>query len=406
MRKNAVNRELRDIPGGVCAPSGFKANGVHAGFTKDADKKDLALVVAERRCPTACVFSINSSQNPSAFVSKKHSKRGLARAVLINSGVANLYLEDGVYIAEKVCRVLAKHSDVEVNDLLLASTGQTGSPLSVSTFENGIPMLVRGLDSTESSSLAAAEGITSVDERAKQLSFAFDLGDFSCKIGAIYKGKARVCPNMATTLAIITCDICITSDMLQRALSSAIKDTFNMICVDGISSPNDTVYIMANGKAGNYKVYCEDSEYEKFLYALKSVLMEICKRIVKDGDAEHPTFLCEVSGVKSKQAARAVARRLSCCDKIKRGLLHGSISVSDVMHAVCSAEETCDFSKMQITLGTKTKKYVLYGDGRAIALPKERILSLFEEEEIVLSVEASEGNFRATTLSCFSCAVF
>ena len=254
MRKNAVNREVREIPGGVCAPSGFKASGVHGGFTSDEEKKDLALVIAERRCPVAYAFSVNSKQNPSAAVSKKHAKRGLARGVLINSGIANTYQREGEWIAEKVCRVLASCSDIEVNDILLASTGKVGVPLSLEPFERGLPALVKGLEASEIGSFSAAEAIMTSDKAPRQVSFSFDLGDIPCKIGAIFKGSARVCPNMATMLVIITCDICITPEILQRALSSAVKDTFNMICVDGISSPNDTVYLFANGKAGNSRI--------------------------------------------------------------------------------------------------------------------------------------------------------
>ena len=402
MRKNAVNRELREINGGVCAPVGFKANGVHCGISRELGKKDLALVVADRRCPTACVFSVHSAQSASALVSKKHLKNGIARAILINSGVANVFLENGEWLAEKICRVLAARSDIDVNETLLASTGKVGSSLSLAPFEDGIPTLVKGLSDSEEGSYSAANAIATEGKESKQVAFEFDLGDFSCKIGAIYKGDTRVCPNMATTLVILTTDVNILPEMLQKALTYAVKDTFNLICIDGIESPNDTVCIMANGKAGNYKIFCEDTEYAKFAHALREVLAEICRRIIQDGDAEERMLICKIGGAKSKQVARALAKRIVCGQNIKTMILSANFRPENILYEINSIAEDVDFSKIQVSVATQSNDYVLYEDGRPLFLKKELLERLLTEKRITLSLQLRGGNFGATASGCLA----
>lgn len=398
MRKNAVNKKLRELSGGVCAPEGFQANGVACGISREAGRKDLALVAADRRCPAACVFSVNSTQSVTAKVSKKHLKNGIARAVLINSGTANIFLPNGEWIAEKVCRILAKHSSIEVNETLLASTGSVGGTLTLEPFERGIPQLAKGLSHSEEGSLAAAQAIMTVDKEPKQAAFEFDLGDFPCKIGVIYKGTARVCPNMATVLAVITTDVNVSSKMLQKALVAAVKDTFNMICIDGVSSPNDTVSILANGKAGNYQIFCEDSEYEKFVNALREVLREVCQRIVKDGSEGSPLLVCKVSGAKSKQLARALAKTMVCSSALKAMLLQGNVGVTDLIYLINSVMEEVNYGRTRISVQTDAYTCVLFDSGRTFALSEERAKDLCAHEEIGLLVELQEGNFAARAL--------
>ncbi len=398
MRKNAVNKKLREIVGGVCAPEGFKANGIACGISRESGRKDLALIAADRRCPSACVFSVHGAQSPTARVSKKHLKNGIARAILINSGTANIFLENGEMLAEKICRVLAKNSDIEVNETLLASTGRIGEKLSLEPFERGISLLAKGLTHSEEGSLSAAQAIMTVDKEPKQLAFEFNLGDFPCKIGAIYKGTARVCPNMATMLAVLTTDVNISSKMLQKALTAAVKDTFNLICVDGISSPNDTVCIMANGKAGNYQIFCEDSEYAKFVYALREVLGEICQRIVRDGAEEDPVLVCKVSGTKSKQLARELVKYTACSQAVKAMILNGRIEAVNLLYIINSIIDEVDYTKARIAITVEEHAYVLYENGREFPLNQTIAQNLCKSKEMTLSMELNGGNFAATAL--------
>ncbi len=398
MRKNAVNRKLHEITGGVCAPEGFWANGVACGISQEEGRKDLALVVADRRCPAACVFSTSATQSVTAKISKKHLKNGIARAVLINSGTANIFLPNGEWIAERVCRILSKNSTIEVNETLLASTGIVGGTLTIDAFERGIPQLVKGLSNSEEGSFSAAQAIMTVDKEPKQAAFEFNLGDFPCKIGVIYKGTARVCPNMATVLAVMTTDVNISSKMLQKALVAAVKDTFNSICIDGISSPNDMASILANGKAGNYQIFCEDSEYEKFVYALREVLSEVSRRIVKEGSDGTPLLMCKVSGAKSKQLARTLAKSMVCSSAIKSMLLKGEVGVTDLIYLINCVMDEVNYGKARISLQVDGNACVLFDSGRVFALSEERAKDLCLHEKINLLIELQEGNFSAQAL--------
>lgn len=400
MRKNGVNRELKEISGGICAPAGFRANGIHCGFTDDLNKKDLALIVAERRCPTACIYSAESKSSGPALTTKRHLKYGLARAILVNSGIANVFVPNGERLAELACRALAARSDIDCNDTIIASTGEVGKEILLETFESGLRPLVQGLQPTEEGSLAAAEAIMTTDSYPKHTAFSFDLGDFPCKIGVLFKGNLHVCPNMATTLVFMTTDVNISSEMLQKALSLCIKDTLNLLVCDGSPSPNDMVCIMANGKAGNYKISCEDTEFSKFTFALRKALTEICRRLVVDCDRAGRIFGCKVSGAISQQEARAIARRVVGDGSIRRTLLQGENAVKSILYAVNSEAGGFDYANMQISLETEGVSYVIYEENTVMRIEKEHLLKLLEGAEITVKVALSDGNYTATAFGC------
>ena len=400
LRKNGVNRELKEIDGGICAPVGFRANGIHCGFTDDATKKDLALIVADRRCPTACVFSTESKASGPACTSKRHLKYGLARAILVNSGVANAFLPDGERLAEMACRALAARSDIDCNDTVIASTGAIGKEISLSTFENGLRPLVQGLQASHEGSLAAAEAIMTTDSYPKHAAFSFDLGAFPCKIGVLFKGNLRVCPNMATTLIFLTTDVNISPEMLQKALSSCVKDTVNLLACDGTPSPNDMVCIMANGKAGNYKISYDDTEFSKFTFSLRKVLFEICRRLSADCDKEGRVFACKVTGAKSQQTARAMAKNIVSAENIRRAILHGNQDMESILYLVNGATDNGDYSNLQITLDGVDKSIVLYEDQTIMRIEKIHLLGLLDGKEITLKISLNDGNYGATAVGC------
>ncbi len=392
MRKNGVNRELREILGGVCAPEGFKAGGVACGIKQDGGE-DLALIVADKRCAAACVFSADGAQSATATVSKNHLKYGFARAIIANSGIANLFHPTGEWLAETVCRTLAKHSDMDANEAIIASTGKINAALTLRPFEEGIPLLYKALRADSEGSLLAAKAIMTTDSYPKQVSYEFDLGDFPCKIGAVFKGNTRVCPNMATTLVFLTTDVNISPEMLQKSLSSAVKDTVNMLWLDGISSPNDTVCVLANGKAGNYKISRADSEYAKFAYALRKTLTEICKKFLLDG--EHIRFFTKVTGAKSKQTAREIAKRLAGAQAIKEGLLHGYLDGESVLYIAHSVAGETDASAVSIFVENTAGKLVVFEGGRPLLVNAEHFERLTQETELTLRVDLGIGNYSA-----------
>ncbi len=390
MRKNGVNKELRPILGGVCAPSGFRASGVAAGIL-EADKRDLAFILSEKLCSTACVYATGLLLGATAKITKKHLKNGLAQAVLVHSGIANVYQNDGERMAEYICSLLEKPFGVAAEDVVIASTGTIGKPLPVHAIEKGIGLLAGGLEATNEGSLRAAEAIMTTDRSCKQFAYEFDLGDFPCKIGVICKGNARVCPNMATTLAFLTTDVNVSTEMLQKALNAAVNDTLNMLNLDGIASPNDTVCVMANGRAGNYRISEPDTEYQKFVFALKKVLETVCRQIARDGDGK--LLVCKAYGAKSKQIARAVSRSLV--------EIYGARNVGQrfqtesLVYAVASARNTDDLSKARIFMQTETLRVSVMEAGRPLILSTTAAETLGQANELEIHVDFGEGNYSA-----------
>lgn len=377
MRKNGVNRSLIEIDGGVCAPSGFKAGGIYAGFTSNAQKKDLALIVADRPCPTACVFSETSEQSGAARVTKKHLKHGLMQAILVNGGVANVCMDGGEMLAEKACRALASKISVDANETVIASTGEVGKPLTIECFEKGIAELVKTLSYTKEGSKAAAEGCM-----AQEVAYSFKLGDIVCKVGVIYQGA---------TLTFLTTDVCISPEMLQKVLSSAVKDTVHLLCVDGITSPNDIVCIMANGKAGNYKISYADTEYVKFLDVLRDILTEICRRVARGESEENRLFSCKVTGAKSKQIARALAKSMVSSFAIRQGLEKESLSAEQILYLAMEMDKSLKGGEMSIRIGA----FSLFDVGRKLSLGEQAWEVLRSEAETEISILLNEGNYSA-----------
>ncbi len=394
MRKNGVNKELRKIDGGVCAPKGFRSNGVCVGIAH-GEKRDLALVACDKRYPTAYVCNRIGKCGAPVAVTEKHLKRsgGYAQAVVINSGIANVFVKNGEALAESVCELVGERLQVSKEDVLIASTGKMDSILSLEPFKKNVDALCCGLESESIRSDYAAEAIASENETPKQLAFEFDLGDYPCRIGAIFKGNARVCPNMATFLAVITTDVDISPKMLQQALSSATKDVFNLMETDGLSSPNDSVFIMASGRAGNYKISTADCEYKKFLYSLEEVSLKICQQIITDGGMGF--FSCNISGAKSKQIAR-VASRSAVSLLAKQLSSERGIQAEDMLYAIFAACPQSDLSTATVLVKEEYGNISLLDEGKPLSVSPEQLAKCFSGRETEIFIDLGEGNFASS----------
>ena len=249
--------KIQPISGGVCAPNGFTANGIHCGIRKNKEKRDLALIYSEVPASAAAVYTTNLVKGAPLAVTKAHIADGKARAVICNSGNANTCNADGPVVAEETCALLAKQLNIDANDVVVASTGVIGQPLDITPIAEGIPALVAGLGDHSD---FAAEGIMTTDTIKKEIALSFTVGGKECKIGGIAKGSGMIHPNMATMLVFITTDCAISPAMLQKALSTDIQNTFNMTSVDGDTSTNDMVTILANGLAGNQEITAEGED--------------------------------------------------------------------------------------------------------------------------------------------------
>ena len=384
MRKNGINRQLEPIEGGVCAPAGFLAGGVGG----------LALIVGEKRFPAAGTFSQSAVVGAPVTVSKRHIRLGYARAVFVNSGAANVCQENGEKSAKEICRAVAKCLRCDTEEILIASTGKIESRFDAQNILQNVEPLTQNLGASHEHSLAAARNIMTTDKRVKQLSFAFDVGDYRCKIGAIFKGNARVCPNMATTLCFLTTDVNITPQMLQKALSSAVNETLNLLDLDGLASPNDSVYILSSRAAGNYLISCADSEYKKFASALQKTLSEICFAMIKDGDTKVKTLACQVCGAKSKRVARAVAKSILAAKNFQKE----AWQTDDLICAILGAGESLELDRAEITLSSKTACVTLMADGKVILVSASNVLEILSCNEITLRIDLNDGNYGATAL--------
>ena len=256
---------MKIIEGGVCAAKGFLASGVHCGIRKNKEKRDIALIYSQVKATAAAVYTTNKVKGAPLTVTKNNIADGYAQVVICNSGNANTCNANGIEIAEKMCDLVAKELNVDAKDVVVASTGVIGQPLNIEPIANGIPMLKKELSVNGSKN--AAEGIMTTDTRLKELSISFEIDGVECKIGGIAKGSGMIHPNMATMLVFITTDCNISSEMLQKALSTDIQNTFNMVSVDGDTSTNDMVTILANGMAGNKEITEENEAYKTFMEA-------------------------------------------------------------------------------------------------------------------------------------------
>ncbi len=390
MRKNGINRELREIEGGVCAPEGYMANAVACGIKEEG--LDFALIFTKKRCAVACVYATGKRVGAPIAVSKRNMRNGYARAILVNGGIANAVQEDGEKLAFSVCDLLFPYG-VERGETVIASTGYMGERLCLSNFQAGIKPLWEGLGSSPLHSHLVAEAIKGEDSPAKELSYSFDLGDYPCKIGVVFKGGRHICPNMATFLAFITTDVNISTPMLQKALTAEVKETLNQLNIDVIPSPNDTVCIMANGQAGNYKITATDAEYKKFAFALRAVLTEACKATAKE---DGKLFTCKVKGAISKEVARSIAKTLVGATTIKEALKKGKVDIGGIVSTALSVGNAFHAERLEIGLSSALGEVVVYQGEYALYPSKETLDRILGGEEISISLHLREGNYGST----------
>lgn len=395
MRKNGVNRNLTAITGGICAPDGFTAGACACGIRLQGE--DIALLLADSRCSAAAVFSNGENCGAPSKISKKHLQDGYARAIVANGGVANVFLDGGERFADRVCSLVEHRFIIRKEDVLIASTGEVGKTLRFEDFEKGVQALPTCLCRKKGGDLVV-RALAGENGLGGQLSFSFELGAFTCKIGALYKATAHVCPNMATTLVFLTTDVNISPEMLQKAFLTATRETLNGLNIDGISSPNDGAFILANGKAGNCKIDCVDTEYKKFVTALQLTLTKVCKAIITGGTRKG--FSCQVLRAKSKQQAREVANALVGASFLKKAFLKESVDVDGVLYALSNLNVTGNLTGVKMAIKTPHARLIVFEDGKKLPQNPDLMQELTAEKEITLEIDLGEGNYRSVAFGC------
>ena len=389
---------MNQINGGICAAKGFKATGVHAGIRKNKDKKDLALVVSEKMAAAAATYTQNLVKGAPLYVTKDNISNGYAQAIICNSGNANTCNANGIEIAEGMCALVEKHTEICKTDVVVASTGVIGQPLDLAPIEGAMTSLVEGLNDNGSND--AAEAIMTTDTKKKEIAFEFELGGKVCKIGGIAKGSGMIHPNMATMLVFVTTDANISPKMLQTALSADIQDSFNMISVDGDTSTNDMVCVLANGMAENTLVDDFGADYDKFCQALAAVTTYLCRQIAKDGEGASKLLECRVSGALDIANARIVAKSVICSSLFKAAMFGSDANWGRILCAIGYSGADCDVNKVGVTLESAKGEILVCKDGSGVEFDEDIAKTILSEDEIIINITLGDGNGCATAWGC------
>ena len=389
---------MQIISGGVCAAKGFTANGIHCGIRKNKTKRDLSLIYSSVEANAAAVYTTNLVKGAPLNVTKKNISNGTARAIICNSGNANTCNANGVEIATKTCELLAEKLEILASDVVVASTGVIGQPLDITPIKEGIPQLVDGLSNNKS--IEAAEGIMTTDTRLKEIAVEFSIGGKVCKIGGIAKGSGMIHPNMATMLVFITTDCAISSKMLQKALSTDIQTTFNMVSVDGDTSTNDMVVVLANGMAENDEIVCDGDDFNVFMKALNTVCVNLCRKIAADGEGATKLLECKVSGAENLEIAKTVAKSVVCSSLTKAAMFGSDANWGRVLCAIGYSKAPVDVEKIDVSFRSNKGEIAVCKDGSGLDFSEEKAKEILLENEIEILVNLNSGEVSSTAWGC------
>lgn len=389
---------LKYIDGGVCAPRGYKASGVHCGIRKNKVKKDLSLIVSDVPASAAGVYTLNLVKGAPILVTKKHLENGVAQAIICNSGNANTCNADGIEIAEGMCALVEKHTGISASDVIVASTGVIGQPLSLEPIAGGMNELVSSLSYGGSDS--AAQGIMTTDLVKKEVAVEFEIGGKRCRMGGVAKGSGMIHPNMATMLVFITTDAAISPAMLNAALKSDVDNSFNMISVDGDTSTNDTLCIMANGLAGNDAITEPNADYIAFANALAAVTQTLCRKIARDGEGATKLLECHVTGAQNLATARTVAKSVVCSSLLKAAMFGADANWGRVLCAIGYSGADVNVNQVDVSFQSNAGEIAVCVDGAGVPFSEETAKKILSEDEIVIFVALKSGDAEARAWGC------
>ncbi|MBO7349337.1 MAG: bifunctional glutamate N-acetyltransferase/amino-acid acetyltransferase ArgJ [Spirochaetales bacterium] len=386
------------VQGGVCAAKGFKASGIHCGIRASRTKKDLALIFSEKNASCAAVYTTNLVKGAPLSVTKENISDGYAQAVICNSGNANTCNSDGVEIAKKMCSLVSDALGIDSHDVVVASTGVIGQKLNIEPIKTGIPLLVSGL--SKDGNEAAAEGIMTTDTFKKEVAVSFSVGGKDCTIGGMAKGSGMIHPNMATMLVFITTDVAISPEMLQKALSTDIANTFNMVSVDGDTSTNDMVTVLANGMAGNSPITDDGEDFQAFMKALNTITVSLCRMIAGDGEGATKLLECTVSGASDKNTAKTVAKSIICSSLLKAAMFGADANWGRVLCAIGYSGASVDVNKIDVAFKSSKGTVEVCKNGAGIDFSEEKAKQVLLEKEIDILVDLNSGKQEATAWGC------
>lgn len=394
---------MKHTNGGVCAAKGFKASGVYCGIKKSnspTHKNDLGMIVSDVPCAAAAVYTTNKVKGAPIIVTKKNLEKtgGIARAVIVNSKNANTCNADGEEKAEKMCSLAANALGIKSEEIIVASTGVIGQVLPIEPIEAGIKPLVDGLSYTGNE--AAATAIMTTDTIKKEYAVEFEIGGVKCKIGGMAKGSGMIHPNMATTLNFITTDAAIEKSALQEALNDIVKITYNCLSIDGDTSTNDMVALMANGLAQNEKIKSGSVEFVLFKSALYEVMMHLTRMLAKDGEGASKLIECVCKGAPSQDDAITVAKSVIGSTLFKCAIFGEDANWGRILCAVGYADAEFDINKVDVDLKSEYGEIAVCRSGAGVEFSEEKAAEILKSDEIFVLINLHAGEAKATAWGC------
>lgn len=387
------------IDGGVTSPQGFTAQGVCAGIKpSNTTKRDLALIYCEKPCTAAAVYTKNLVKSSTITVTKKHLENGVAQAVIVNSGNANTCNADGIEIAEKMCEIAAETLGVKAEDVIVASTGVIGQPLPIEPVIKGAAMMKGKL--SKDGGTNAAEAIMTTDTIKKEMAMQAELGGKTVTIGGIAKGSGMIHINMGTMLSFVTTDAAVSAEMLEEALREAVEDSYNMVSVDGDTSTNDTLAIMASGLAGNEEITEKNEDYRVFVSALTEAFRSLAKKLAADGEGATKLLVCTVDGAKTKKDAVMVSKSIICSSLFKAAMFGADANWGRVLCAIGYSGADVDVSKVKVEFKSPKGEILVCENGAGVEFSEEKAKEILLEKEITVAVSLNDGEGKAEAYGC------
>ncbi len=371
---------------GITAPIGFQSSGISCGLKKNGER-DLALIYSDTLASAAGVFTTNQVQAAPVKLSKEIIVNGVAKAIIINSGNANACTgKQGINDAQRMAEIVAQNLNINKEEVLIASTGIIGKNLPMDKIEPGIIKLVSELGNGHTQ---AAEAILTTDtcKKERDLSFTLPEQGQEINIGGMSKGSGMIHPNMATMLGFITTDLAITPELLQEALQEAVNESFNKISVDGDQSTNDTVFLLANGKAKNKKIEEKNQNFFGFLKALKQVCKFLAKAIIADGEGATKFITINVNNAQTKQQAEEIARKVANSNLVKTACFGSDPNWGRILAAIGSCEIKINVKNLELQINGK----LLFKDALPVKISSDQLEGLMDYKEIVIDIDLNSG---------------
>ena len=390
----------RYVEGGICAAKGYLANGLNCGLNPVKEKNDLALLVSEVPARAAAVYTTNKVKGAPILVCRRHLEKtgNTARAVIANSKNANTCNADGAEKAEKMCALAAGELQIRPEEGLVASTGVIGEILPIEPIESHIKELAAGLSGTGNAE--AAKAIMTTDTVKKEAAVEFELEGKLCRVGGTAKGSGMICPNMATTLNFITTDCLISAKMLQEALSEIVKVTYNCLSIDGDTSTNDMVLLLANGLAENEEIEADGEAYRKVKKALYLVMLHLTRMLAKDGEGATKLLECSVTGAPDEECAGIVAKSVISSPLLKCAVFGEDANWGRVLCAIGYADADFRIDKVAVSISSKNGAVEVCRDGAGIPFSEERAKEVLTADEITILVDLGQGDAGSRAFGC------